>query len=393
MEVLIDTNVFIEREGDRVVPEPLQELENLLKTKGHAIVVHPLSKEEIQKYENDQGRQMAESKIATYPELSFPEYPKPSDTEFREQIPEGHNDNEQVDNALLFSAFRGRVDLLVTQDRGIHSKAELLGLEDRVLTIEQARDRFDDDRPAFDRSPSIEKLQVGELDVDDPIFDSLKQEYDDFEGWFSEIPDRDAYVNWNRDGTLGAVLILKINESEAIGEEPSLPRRERLKVCTLKVAPRKRGSKIGELLISISVREAIQHGLEEIYLTHRIRENDYLVQLISKYGFAKASKESDGEGIFVKRLTPGPGDDPESLEVNIRFYPSFYAGEDVKQFLVPIKPEFHSRLFPTYEKRHPKLAEFSGQFLSEGNAIKKAYLSHANTQYLTKHPRLAVSAA
>lgn len=340
MEILIDTNVFIEREGDGVVPEPLQELENLLKTKGHAILIHPLSKEEIQKYEDEQGREMAESKIATYPELSFPEYPTPSDTEFRGQIPEGNNHNEQVDNALLFSVFRSRVDLLVTQDRGIHSKAELLGLEERVLTIEQARDRFDDERPAFERSPSIEKLEVKELDVGDPIFDSLKQEYDDFEGWFNGIPERDAYVNWNRDGTLGAVLILKTHESESIGEMPALPRRERLKICTMKVAPKKRGSKIGELLISISVREAIQHGLEEIYLTHRVRENDYLVQLISKYGFERASEEEDGEGIFVKRLTPGPGDNPDPLEVNIRFYPSFYDGESVKKFLVPITSVF-----------------------------------------------------
>lgn len=67
-----------------------------------------------------------------------------------------------------------------------------------------------------------------------------------------------------------------------------------------------------------------------------------------------------------------------------RFYPSFYDGETVDKFLVPIRPEFHGRLFPTYEKRHPKLAEFTGQFLSEGNAIKKAYLSHSNTRLLNQ---------
>lgn len=379
MEVLIDTNVFIEREGDRVVPEPLQELENLLKTEGHAILVHPLSKEEVQKYENEQGRERAESKIATYPELSFPEYPKPSNTDFRQYITEADNFNERVDNALLFTAFRERVDLLITEDKGIHSKADRLDIGDRVLTIEQARDQFKEGRPAYEGPPSIQNMKVRELDVDDPIFDSLKDEYD-FKEWFESIPDRDAYVNWKSDGTLGAILILKMNESEAIGEDPELPRRERLKISTLKVAPQRRGSKIGELLIYISIREAIQHGLEEVYLTHRIQDDDYLVQLISKYGFEKASVMADEEGVFVKRLTPGPGDDPDPLEVNIRFYPSFYGGEDVEKFLVPIKPEFHGRLFPTYEKRHPKLTEFRGRFLSEGNAIKKAYLSHANTR-------------
>lgn len=383
MEVLIDTNVFIEREGDWVVPAPLQELENLLKTNGHAILVHPLSKEEIQKYENKQGRETAESKIATYPELSFPSYPKPSDRNFRQEVPEADDHNEQVDNALLYAVYRDRVELLITQDQGIHDKAKRLGIDDRVLTIEQARDRFKEDRPAFGGPPSIEAVKVRDLKIDDPIFDSLKEEYD-FEGWFEDIPDRDAYVNWKPDGTLGAVLILKQNEAETIGQDPILPRRERLKICTLKVANSRRGSKIGELLISISIREAIQHGLEEMYLTHRIKEQDYLVQLISQYGFERASEKGDGEGVFVKRLTPGPGDDPDPMGVNIRFYPSFYDGGQVKKFLVPIRPTFHGRLFPTYEKRHPKLAEFSGQFLSEGNAIKKAYLSHANTRKLER---------
>jgi hypothetical protein len=54
----------------------------------------------------------------------------------------------------------------------------------------------------------------------------------------------------------------------------------------------------------------------------------------------------------------------------------------VSKFLIPTQPEFHGRLFPTYENRQPKLTEFSGQLLSEGNAIKKAYLSHANTRQI-----------
>jgi predicted GNAT family N-acyltransferase len=382
MEVLIDTNVFIQREGDWTVPKPLQELENLLKTEGHTILVHPLSKQEIRNYENDERRETAESKIATYAELGFPSYPDSTATAFRAHVADGDDFNEQVDNALLYAVFKNRVDILVTEDKGMHRKAKDLGIDEKVLNVDQARNRFREEQAAYQGPPSIQKKQVGDIDVDDPIFDSLKAEYD-FRSWFEAIPDeRDIYVNWNSDDSLGAVLILKSNEAESIGSEPELGKRDRLKICTLKVAEDRRGSKIGELLVSISIREAIQHELEEVYLTHHIDSDDYLVQLISQYGFKLASRESDGEGVFVKRLTPGPGDDPDPLEVNIRFYPSFYDGDEVDKFLVPIKPQFHSRLFPTYEKRQPKLSEFSGQFLTEGNAIKKAYLSHANTRQI-----------
>jgi predicted RNA-binding protein with PUA-like domain len=145
----------------------------------------------------------------------------------------------------------------------------------------------------------------------------------------------------------------------------------------MKVAEHRRGSKAGELLVNFAIREAIQHGLEEIYLTHRIRDNDYLVRLIAQYGFSRESALEDGESVFVKRITPGPGDDPGPFEASVRFYPSFYDGEMVNKFLIPVEPRWHNRLFTGYEKRQPGIHEFGGQFSSEGNSIKKAYLSHS----------------
>lgn len=384
MDVLIDTNVFIEREQDSALREPLQELEHVLNSKSHTILVHPLSKEEIRAYENEERREIAESKIATYAELPLPDYPTSSDTEFREYVPEAHDDNEQVDNALLFATYDGQVDYLVTEDKGIHRKAERLDIADRVLRINEGPSTFADDEPAYNGPPSIQSLCVRELDIDDPIFNSLKEEYEDFEEWIRGIPDREAYVNWNADDTLGAVLILKPNEVEPLGEDGPLPPRDRLKICTLKVSEDRRGSKIGELLVSIAIREAIDEELEEMYLTHRIRPDDHLVQLISEYGFRRAAKKATGESVFLKRLKPGPDDDPDPMETNIRFYPTFYDGPDVDKFIVPIIPRFHDRLFQDYDKRRTKLRDFSGQFYPEGNTIKKAYLTHAPTRQIDR---------
>ncbi|WP_336022445.1 hypothetical protein [Halobellus salinisoli] len=363
-----------------MIPEALQELENLLKTAGHNILVHPLSEGEIQNHKNEQIREKSQSKIATYAKLTFPPYPSPDDDHFYNKVNgSADSDREQVDNALLYAVYDDRVDLLITEDQPMHTKADLLGITDKVLTIEEGAKHFREKEDELRSPVSIQKVTVGELGVDDPIFDSLKEEYGKFEKWFADHPDRDAWVNWNRDGTLGAVLILKYNEAEELGENPTLSPKPRLKINTLKVSERKRGSKAGELLISLAVRESINRGLEEIYLTHYIdEESDYLVKLISKYGFQHASNKEDDEAVFVKRLTPGPGDDPDPLETVIRFYPSFQDGPHIEKFLIPIQPKWHNKLFATYDKRQPTLPEVTGQFIPESNAIKKAYLTHAN---------------
>lgn len=360
----------------------MQELENILRTEGHDILVHPLSKEEVHNYENDDGRELGESKIATYADLRLPQYPTSSDTEFRNVVPETESFNQRVDNMLLYAVYDDQVEYLITEDKGILEDAEALGIGDRVFSIEDGRDHFEDEPPLVSGPPSIQKLTLNEIEVDDPIFDSLRDEYEDFDEWVERHPDRNAWVNRTPDGSIGAILIIKPNEVEAIGEHPPLGKRERLKISTLKVAEDRRGSKTGELLISIAIQEAVNHEIEEIYLTHYIQEQDYLVQLVAKYGFVKKSETDDGESIFIKRVTPGPTDDPDPQEAQVRFYPSFYDGNDVNKFLVPVKPLYHSRLFTSYAARQPKLREFSGQFYSEGNAIKKAYLSHSNTRQL-----------
>lgn len=382
MDILFDTNIFVHRENDEIVPENLRNLEKCLKSKGHRILIHPQSEREVRNDYDEERREKNASRIETYITLDFPEYPSDEDSEFRSVIPEATDSNDRVDNALLYSVYADGVDFLITEDKGIHSKAFELDIQDRIFTIEEGVEFFEPADQSIQSPEAIERTTVGELDLDDPIFDSLDSDYD-FKGWARTIPDRTAWVNYNRDDTIGAILILKHDEVENIGANPELGRGRRLKISTLKVSERKWGSKIGELLISLAIREAINHGHEEVYLTHYIeQENDVLVELIETYGFEEVSTEHDGESIFLKRLTPGQGDDPTPLEMTQKFYPSFYDGSEVNKYLVPVQPQFHNKLFPTYPDRDATLDEFVGKFQSEGNAIKKAYLSNANNRKL-----------
>lgn len=49
----------------------------------------------------------------------------------------------------------------------------------------------------------------------------------------------------------------------------------------------------------------------------------------------------------------------------------------INKFIIPIRPEFHQRLFTEYKERSTTLPEYFGEFIIEGNTIKKAYLSHS----------------
>lgn len=380
MKVLIDTNVFIHREYDRIIPESLQHLERTLQEQGSHLYVHPLSKQEIWNDRDAERREKASSKIETYPELSFTEYPRKGDVYFRNQVPPADSFNERVDNALLFSVYRDQVDFLITEDRGIHQKALNLGIDDRVFTIDGGREFFKEEPSEIRSPPSIQRVTLSDIDPDDPIFDSIKEDYPGFEEWLLSHPDRSAWIHENPDGTLGAILILKYPDTEPLGVNEELPKKPRLKISTLKVGATSQGSKIGELFIWLAVNRAIEQNLEEVYLTRYEQENDYLVDLISQYGFSHEASEADGESIFLKRLVPGPGDDPEPIEMSKRFYPSLKDGENIQKFLVPIRPIWHDRLFTSSSERQSRLEEYLGQFLAEGNAIKKAFLSKSRTK-------------
>ena len=131
----------------------------------------------------------------------------------------------------------------------------------------------------------------------------------------------------------------------------------------------------------MAVDVSVRRGITEIYLTHFTKSPDRLVELISEYGFNKVATKDNGEDIFVKRLTANVYEELKEcspMEISRIFYPSFYDGNDVKKFVVPILPAYHDRLFTDFPSRQTTLFEHSGEFIVEGNTIKKAYLSHSN---------------
>lgn len=388
MRILIDTNIFIGRENDHVLSDELQALLKILNSKEIEILIHPKSFEDIKRDSNISRRNIALSKLNTYPILEHsPDQNK--DDEYLSIVGTPSKINDEIENAILYSVYKDAVDFLITEDKGIHKKSIQLGIGDRVLCVEEGLGVFGKEllREEVVKPPALKEDAVHNLDLSDPIFDSLKKEYgeSDFSEWFkkSSREGRKCWVHYRIDGSIGALLIHKI-ENEAIKSIPPLPAKKRLKVATLKVTHV--GYKIGELFVKLAIDYAIKNNIYEIYLTHFTNpDNDSLVDLITEYGFYKAAVKDNGEDIFVKELLVDKDKiaSMHPLEISNVFYPSLYDGEKVNKFLVPIRPEYHRRLFTEHKSRQTSLLEHAGEFIVEGNTIKKAYLSSSKIRNLS----------
>ncbi|MEN6610571.1 MAG: hypothetical protein ABFC24_07005 [Methanoregulaceae archaeon] len=385
MHLLIDTNIFIYREDDCVISQNVRDLFALLKEIPVGVFIHPSSVADIQRDGDTHRREVMLSKIGMYRQLLNPPVAS-RDVDFLQIIGTSTSPQDRVDNEILYAIVRGASDFLLTEDAGIHKKAFAVGISDRVLHIDDAILFFRSFTPRKERIPSPPGLKddfMYNLDLRDPIFDSLKRDYREFEHWFEKKAreHRKCHVSYRPDGLIGSLLIYKF-ENEPIDMNPPLPQKKRMKIATLKVTHV--GNKIGELLLKISFDLAISEDCDEIYLTHFTEENDRLVELIGEYGFAKAGVNSRGEEIFLKKLISGTDNTVGLSPIGIlkRFYPTFYDGTSVKKWIIPIQPEFHARLFTDYGRRQTTLYEHAGEFIIEGNAIRKAYLTHSKIRQL-----------
>jgi hypothetical protein len=102
--------------------------------------------------------------------------------------------------------------------------------------------------------------------LDDPFFDSFREDYREFNKWYNKKADEIAYVCYHLD-VLAAFLYIKVeNEDESCSDiEPSFKRKKRLKIGTFKVSTN--GYKIGERFLKILFDNAMQFRIEEIYVT------------------------------------------------------------------------------------------------------------------------------
>ncbi len=136
MNILLDTNIIIPLEDtSRILDTSFAELRKLSAEQQHCLYIHPIQFEDINRDKNQERQKIVLSRLRQYSQIENP--PILSAQECYELGLSQSNDNDKVDNNVLFALYRGAVHLLVTNDEGIHKKALRIGLQDKVYRLEQ----------------------------------------------------------------------------------------------------------------------------------------------------------------------------------------------------------------------------------------------------------------
>jgi predicted nucleic acid-binding protein len=371
-KILLDTNIIIHRETNSPINADIGKLFNWIDKLKDRKYIHPLTPAEISKHRSTTVKSSYKIKLDSYNTLVESALAKEIIAFSKQQ---DKNDNDRNDTKLLNEVFVGAVDFLITEDIPIHKKARLLGIAHKVFFIESYIEKVTAENPplADYKTLSTKQEYFARIDLSDPFFDSFKQDYKGFESWFRKKSDEKAYICKEKQA-INAFLYVKIEDKNTSYHDitPVFSPKKRLKIGTLKVELN--GFKIGERFLKIIFDNAFRNKVEEIYVTifNNAPNRERLIRLLTGFGFYKHGikiSSSGQEEVFVRKLN-------SALTTNkpLASYP--YINNRSRKFLVPIFPEYHTKLLPDSILQNENPLNFQ-ENTSFGNAILKSYISHS----------------
>ena len=372
--ILLDTNMFIYLLDHHVLDPKVEKLTKMLfDSEECKIVIHPKTLLEAQKIKDLELRDIFISKLRVYKQIDNPPIPS---KEFVNLV-KVNSDNDKIDCELLYAVKQNCVSYFITNDINLKKKSSRIGLGDKVLNIDEALEKFKPSKKETIETPVFIKDEyLRNMEIEDPFFDSLREDYKGFDNWFitKQGQEKKAFIIRNNEKKVTSFLMLK--EESQDDDDPTflkkLPKLKRLKVSTFKVGDS--GKRIGETFIKLMIRTAQQKKVGLIYVTI-FPKQEKLISVLAEYGFklytkktTKNAKEEELiENVYVKYMEDS------------NYYPNIEY-TDQRIFLVPIRPEFNKLLFPESEI-NPQLCfeDYKGEITS-ANAIKKAYICNSNTK-------------
>ena len=213
----------------------------------------------------------------------------------------------------------------------------------------------------------MEKVKFNQVNLEDPFFTSLKEDYEEFENWFQRKSDSEAYIQRKDNGELEAFLYLKIEEEAVEDINPRLPEGKHLKVGTFKIDAH--NTKLGEYFIQLIMRVAVYEQVGDIYVTI-FEKHEGLVNLLKRYGFelwGTKGNLDNPENVYVKSM----------ISVNDDFCKGFpfVHSNGKNKYMLSVYPDYHTPLFPdsilnTEQRNRDALIKD----ISHTNSIHKIYL-------------------
>ena len=376
MKALLDTNIIIHREANKIVSQDIGILYRWMDRGQYTKCIHSATIEEVKKNPNKETVDLFLVKLESYEVIDIPSPLQDEVKNVSDQF--DTTDNDIVDTVLLNEVFVGRVDILITEDKKIHKKALELGIQDKVFTIDSFLEKTFAEHPELVNYKvlNVQKLKFGKIDLNDTFFDSLKEDYVGFDKWFIKKYDEEAYITINsNNGMLLSFLYLKVedeNENYSNINPPFSPKR-RLKIGTFKVISN--GFRLGERFVKIVFDNALKNHVQEIYVTiyDKRPEQRRLIDLLEQWGFVLWGTKGEGELVYVRDFSQKF--DIENLKA---CFPYISKGKNV--YVVQIYPEYHTELLPDSILNTESPEEFIEDF-PHRNCINKVYVSRAMEPY------------
>lgn len=372
MKALLDTNIIIHREANKIVSQDIGILYRWLDRGQYTKCIHSATIEEVKKNPNKETVDLFLVKLESYEVIDIPSPLQDEVKNVSDQF--DTTDNDIVDTVLLNEVFVGRVDILITEDKKIHKKALELGIQDNVFTIDSFLEKTFAEHPELVNYKvlNVQKLKFGKIDLNDTFFDSLKEDYVGFDKWFFNKYDEEAYITINsNNGMLLSFLYLKVeDENENYSNiNPQFSPKCRLKIGTFKVISN--GFRLGERFVKIVFDNALKNHVQEIYVTiyDKRPEQRRLIDLLEQWGFVLWGTKGEGELVYVRDFSPKF--DIENLKA---CFPYISKGKNA--YIVPIYPEYHTELLPDSILNTESPKEFIEDF-PHRNCINKVYVSRA----------------
>lgn len=378
MRALLDTNIIIHREANRIVSQDIGILYRWLDRGKYTKCIHSATVEEIRKNSNQQTANLFMVKLESYEVIEIPSPMQKEVTDVSSKFDVTANDT--IDTQLLNEVFVGRVDILITEDKKIHKKALELQIQDKVFTIDSFLEKTFAEHPELVdyKVLNVRKQKFGKINLNDPFFDSLKKDYQGFDKWFVKKYDDEAYITLNStNGALLSFLYLKVEDtSENYSSiSPTFEPKKRLKIGTFKVI--NNGFRLGERFLKIIFDNALKNKVDEIYVTIFDKREDQrrLIDLLEQWGFVFWGKK-DEELVYVRDFTP-------SFDINNIKNCFPFVSKSNEVFIVPIYPNYHTELLPDSILNTESPKEFVEDF-PHRNCINKVYVSRAIAPYPKK---------
>jgi predicted nucleic acid-binding protein len=373
MKALLDTNIIIHRETDRIMNQDIGILFRWIDKGKYTKCIHPITIEEIKRYKNKATVQTFQVKLDSYEILKTVAPLSPEVEKISLKIDK--NVNDRNDTLLINELFNYRVDLLITEDKKIHFKASLLGLSELVFTIDSFLEKVVSENPELVNYKvlSVTKKYFGEINLKDPFFDSFREDYRGFDIWFQKKSQEIAYVTHNK-GNILSFLYLKAETSDENYHDikPNFIPKKRLKIGTFKVVSN--GVRLGERFLKIIFDNALQFKVDEIYVNifDKRDEQKRLIALLEDWGFVSFGVKSTLNGdelVYVRNFSPR-----FSFENPRLTYPFITLNSNI--FIIPIYPQYHTELLPD----SMLTTESPYNFIENEphrNAISKVYISRS----------------